>query len=62
MNGRKVKILRKRAEQENIGTAKEYQFHKKSIYEIDGKKYCNTMELKNCTRKAYRKLKQEVKK
>lgn len=62
MNGRKAKILRKHAEQENIGAAIEYQFHKKSIFTIKGTKYCGTQELKNCTRKAYKKLKQEEKK
>jgi len=59
MNGRKAKTLRKQAEQENIGNAREYQLHKKSIYEIDGKRYCKTMELKNCTRKFYQGLKNE---
>lgn len=58
MNGKKSKALRKEAEQENIGTAREYQHHEKSIYEIEGSGYCGTWELKNCTRKIYRQLKQ----
>jgi hypothetical protein len=59
MNGRKAKTLRKQAEQENIGNATEYQYHKKSIYEVSGSRYCGTQELKNCTRKAYRELKKQ---
>lgn len=65
MNGRIAKILRKRAEQKNIGAAKEYQYHKKSIFILKpgGQKYCNTWELKNCTRKIYQQLKnKELKK
>jgi hypothetical protein len=59
MNGGKAKTLRKQAEQENIGNAKEYQCHKKSIYEVSGNRYCSTLELKNCTRKAYQQLKKQ---
>jgi len=57
MNGKKAKILRKRAETKKIGTATEYQYHKKSIYEREGTKYCGTKELKKCTRKTYKQLK-----
>lgn len=59
MNARKAKKLRKQAEQENIGTIKEYQRHQKSACEKDGVRYCGTLELKNCTRKVYKQLKQE---
>jgi len=57
MNGRKAKTSRKQAEHENIGAAREYQYHKKSIFSIEGKRYCTTLELKNCTRKFYQRSK-----
>lgn len=62
MNGRIAKSLRKQAEAKNIGAAKEYQCHEKSIYQIaTGNRYCTTLELKNCTRKVYKQLKKDFK-
>lgn len=61
MNGRIAKILRKQAEKQNIGTATEYQHHEKSAWGKDGKRYCDTLELSNCTRKIYKQLKKRLK-
>jgi len=61
MNNGMAKMLRKEAESQNIGSKREYQHHMKSVFIREGTRYCSTKELKNCTRKVYKKLKQQYK-